>query len=79
MLWSMGSQRVEYNQATEKQQKHFDKCQGYCNSGERLGAAPNTAKTAGNLQPKSRVEGESVDRQLLIRDIKNKGIPAKLT
>ena len=44
-----------------------------------MGTTPNTAKTAGNLQPKSRVEGESVDRELLIRDIENKRMPAKLT
>lgn len=48
--------------------------QDYCNKGEREGSA----KTAGDLQPTSRVRG-SVDGKSLRGDIKAEGILAKPT
>lgn len=52
--------------------------QDYCNRGERQDSTSNSAKTAGDLQPVSRVRG-SVDGKLLRGHIKDKGILAKPT
>lgn len=49
---------------------------GYCNREERAGSTLNAAKTAGNLQPRSRVRG-SVDGKLLRGDMRGRGILAK--